>query len=125
MANDTAKKYSLKYSGNSKIAASLTKVCECGGLGEPLIRNGLNQGTFAKFLANWAKASLESSGGDTDKLALQLERLSATNCSAAQKALGDVTIEVEGAAKPQSVSAFWGKVAQSGSAAPDTSIFEL
>lgn len=119
------KKYTLKYSGNSKIAASLVKVCAQGGVGEPLIRNGLNQGTFAKFLADWAKASLDSSGGDVGKLAQQFERLSATNCSAAGKALGDVELFIDDAAKPVSVSAHWGKAAKDGNAAPDTSLFEL
>lgn len=121
MSNNTTKSYKLSYSGNSKIAASLTHVCAQGSTGESLIRNGLNQATFARFLAALSVKAI-AAGRTEAELATMFERVSATNCSAAQKALGDVTIEVEGVAKPMSVSAFWGKLPSTGGA-PDVSIF--
>lgn len=122
--SNAKKNYTLAYSGNSKIAASLTKVCAQGGVGESLIRNGLNQGTFARFLSHLAHKAVDAGRTETE-LAAMFERVSATNASAAQKALGDVELTLEGAAKPMSVSAFWGKLPASEGGAPDTSLFDL
>lgn len=116
------KSYSLKASGNSKIAAALAKLCANGEIGEPLVRSGVSQGAFALFLARLAAKHL-AAGKTPEQVADVFTLVSGGNASAARQALAECALEFDGE-KAQSVSAFWLK---SGgiAAAPNLSILDL
>jgi hypothetical protein len=93
-----------------------------GGLGESLVRNGLNQSSFALFVAKVAERHIKA-GRSADQLADVFALLSACNASAARQALGDCSLTFEGE-KLQSVSAYWAKLG-GGKAAPNLAMLDL
>lgn len=113
--------YTLESDGG-KIAAALAKMSQVNGLGESLVRSGVNQSSFTLFIAKVSGKFIRA-GKTDDQLADVLGLLSAGNASAARQALGGCTITFDGE-KPQSVEAYWGKTGGAKSA-PNLSVLDL
>lgn len=102
-------KYSLKNSGSSKLAATYAQLCEQGKLGESLVTSGCGQAQFAQFAAIVMSKAVEN-GMEVPALAALFNNLALGNASQVRQAIGGLTLEVEGKAKPQSVSLYWNEI---------------
>ena len=83
--------YNIEYSGSSKIAANIISLLAQGKSGEIIARHGMNQSNFCAALAQLAQNVLKA-GKTPSYLAEVFAQVSATNCSAAGKAVGDAQI---------------------------------
>lgn len=115
------KNYILESAGRGKIAPALVKKCAQGEAGENLIRSGITQESFCRFLVKIA-LEMVSKGKDESTITSAFSMLSGANASAAQKALAECSITFEGE-KKQSVAAYWLSIGGS-KAAPDLSVFD-
>lgn len=100
-------KYTIEYTGSSKVAASLATQLSQGKAGEILITAGFSQETFCAFLANLAVRAISAKYKESDLAGLFVQ-MAAGNASQARQALAEVTLKLDGS-EPQSLGKYFAK----------------
>lgn len=122
----------ILHAPSEGVSANLAHICREGGLGENILRAGMNQDSFTFLIASVA-CTLAKQDQGPEQISAVLRSISAANASAASQALAKCEIEWDDAplAKDgkskmrQSVSDYWKSLGAGRTAAPSLKVLGL